>query len=69
VVAAPLFSVTKVYDAAFNIPVIGTAFANRISYVISPEGKILYAYSDSNAEKHIENTLAVVRNWHEEHKG
>ena len=67
--ADPSFSVTKVYDAAFNIPVIGTAFANRISYVISPEGKILYAYSDSNAEKHIENTLAVVRNWHEEHKG
>jgi hypothetical protein len=29
---------------------------------------ILYAYSDSNAEKHIENTLAVVRKWHEEHK-
>jgi peroxiredoxin len=44
------------------------AFANRISYVISPEGKILYAYSDSNAEKHIENTLAVVRKWRDEHK-
>jgi hypothetical protein len=42
---------------------VGAAFANRISYVISPEGKILYAYSDSNAEKHIENTLAVVRKW------
>src|ERR1700730_8941225 len=41
-------------------------WARRISYVISPEGKILYAYSDSNAEKHIENTLAVVRKWHEE---
>jgi hypothetical protein len=48
--------------------VITAAFANRISYVISPEGRILYAYSDSNAEKHIENTLAVVRKWREEHK-
>jgi len=66
--ADPSFSVIKAYDAAFNIPLVGTAFANRISYVISPEGKILYAYSDSNAEKHIENTLAVVRKWHEEHK-
>jgi len=35
--------------------------ANRISYVISPEGKSLYAYSDSNAERQIENTLVVVR--------
>src|ERR1700730_15699823 len=53
--ADPSFSVIKAYDAAFNIPLVGTAFANRISY---------YAYSDSNAEKHIENTLAVVRKWH-----
>ena len=67
--ADPSFSVIKAYDAALNIPLIGPAFANRISYVISPEGKIVYAYADSNAEKHIENTLAVVRKWHEEHKG
>jgi thioredoxin-dependent peroxiredoxin len=66
--ADPSLSVIKAYDAAFDIPVIGAFFANRISYVISPEGKILYAYSDSSAEKHIENTLAVVRKWHEEHK-
>ena len=66
--ADPSFSVIKAYDAAFNIPFIGAAFANRISYVISPDGTILYAYSDSNAEKHIENTLAVVRKWREEHQ-
>ena len=66
--ADPSFSVIKAYDAAFDIPVVGALFANRISYVISPEGKILYAYSDSSAEKHIENTLAVVKKWREEHK-
>ncbi|MGH2877980.1 MAG: peroxiredoxin [Solirubrobacteraceae bacterium] len=66
--ADPNFSVIEAYDAAFSIPLVGAAFANRISYVISPEGKILYAYSDSNAEKHIENTLTVVKKWHEEHK-
>jgi len=66
--ADPSLSVIEAYDAAFNIPVAGAAFANRISYVISPEGKIVYSYSDSNAEKHIENTLAVVRKWHAEHK-
>ncbi|MGA7386121.1 MAG: hypothetical protein WBW81_15930 [Methylocella sp.] len=46
----------------------GAAFANRISYVISPEGRILYAYSDFHAEKHIENTLAAVKKWREEHE-
>lgn len=64
--ADPKLSVIKAYDAAFNMP--GAAFANRISYVISPEGKILYAYADPNAEKHIENALAVVRKWRDENK-
>ncbi|MGQ0444172.1 MAG: peroxiredoxin, partial [Beijerinckiaceae bacterium] len=63
--ADPGFSVIKAYDAAFNVPLAGALFANRISYVISPEGMILYAYSDSGAEKHIENTLAAVRKWRE----
>jgi peroxiredoxin Q/BCP len=66
--ADPSFSVIKAYDAAFNIPLVGAAFANRISYVISPDGKILYAYSDSHAEKHIENTLAAVKKWRAEHR-
>jgi hypothetical protein len=30
-------SVIKAYDAAITIPLVGAAFANRISYVISPE--------------------------------
>ena len=66
--ADPSFSVIKAYDAAFNLPFVGAPFANRISYVISPDRKILYAYSDSDAEKHIKNTLAVIRKWREEHK-
>ena len=64
--ADPNLSVIKAYDAAFNLP--GAAFANRISYVISPDGKILYAYADRNAETHVENALAVVRKWHSEHQ-
>jgi thioredoxin-dependent peroxiredoxin len=64
--ADPKLSVIKAYDAAFKIP--GAAFANRISYVISPERKILYAYADPNAEKHIENALAVVSKWRDENK-
>jgi len=64
--ADPKLSIIKAYGAAYAMP--GMAFADRISYVISPEGKILYAYSNPEAEKHIENALAVVRKWHEEHR-
>ncbi len=42
--------------------------SDRISFVIAPEGKIIYAYEDRAPEKHIENTLAAVRHWREEHK-
>jgi len=66
--ADPKTSVIKAYDAAMNIPIVGGSYASRISYVISPEGRIIYAYSDAAAEKHIANTLAVVRKWGEEHK-
>jgi peroxiredoxin len=40
-----------------------SSYANRVSYVISPEGKIVYRYADMNPDKHVENTLAAVREW------
>jgi peroxiredoxin len=64
--ADPNLSVIRAYDAGLKIP--DAAFANRISYVISPEGKILYAYANPNAEKHIENALAAVSKWRDENK-
>jgi peroxiredoxin Q/BCP len=66
--ADPEFSVIKAYDAAFHVPVMGDAFANRISYVIAPDGKILSALSDAAAEPHVANALAVVRKWRDEQK-
>ena len=63
--ADPDFNVIKAYDAAFNVPVVGAMFANRISYVISPDGKILSVVEDSGATKHIQNALAVVKQWRE----
>jgi peroxiredoxin len=65
--ADPDFSVIKAYDAAFTVPVAGAVFANRISYVIAPDGKIIEAYSDSGAENHITNALAAVRKWRDAH--
>ncbi len=61
--ADPKFEVIKAYDASFSLPVAGPVFASRISYVISPEGKILSAVSDSGATKHIQNALETVEKW------
>jgi peroxiredoxin Q/BCP len=61
--ADPQFNVIKAYDASFSLPIAGSVFANRISYVISPEGKILSAVSDSGATKHIESALETVKKW------
>jgi len=61
--ADPDFKVINAYDAAFKVPVAGAMFANRISYVIAPDGKIISVVEDSGATKHIQNALAVVKKW------
>jgi peroxiredoxin len=62
--ADPDLSVINAYDAKFE----GRAMANRISYVISPEGKIISSFQDRDASKHIEVALGAVTKWREEHK-
>lgn len=66
--ADPKFEVIKAYDAAFSVPVAGPMFASRISYVISPEGKVLSVVEDSGATKHIQGALEAVRKWKESQK-
>jgi thioredoxin-dependent peroxiredoxin len=51
--------ITKAYDARLLI----TSYSNRTSYVIAPDGKIIYEYSALNPDKHVENTLAAVTRW------
>jgi thioredoxin-dependent peroxiredoxin len=60
VAADPDLKVIKAYDSAL-IRVGSVGIADRISYVIAPDGKIAYAYSDRNPDKHVENTLAAVK--------
>ena len=36
---------------------------NRTSYVIAPNGRIIYSYSDLNWANHVTNTLRAVREW------
>ena len=41
-------------------------YANRISYVIAPNGKIVYEYMSLNPMKHVEKTLGALRAWKKE---
>lgn len=52
--------ITKKYDAAMTI---GLEMADRISYVISPQGKVIYAYASGNPEEHVKRMLAAVEKW------
>ena len=36
-------------------------FANRLSYVISPDGKVAYYYQNLNPDKHVERMLNALR--------
>ncbi|KAF0812970.1 putative peroxiredoxin [Andreprevotia sp. IGB-42] len=47
------------YDAA--LPMMKTA--NRVSYVIAPDGTVLYEYTSLSPDKHVANTLQALRDW------
>ena len=57
-------SVIKSYDAAMMI---APDYANRISYVISPDHKVVYSYQSLNPSKHVERTLAALKDWEQTH--
>ena len=66
--ADPDGKVIHAYDAQMiKLGSLGPAMSSRISYVIAPDGHILYAYEDLSPAKHIANTLAVVRKWRKAH--
>jgi peroxiredoxin len=56
--------ISKAYDATLFM----TPYSSRTSYVISPEGKIIYAYSALDPDKHVANTLAAVQQWQAQQK-
>jgi len=59
-------AIMKEYDAVLARH---PAYANRTSYVIAPDGKVLYSYTNLDPSAHVANTMAVVRRWDKEHKG
>jgi peroxiredoxin len=52
--------VMRMYDA--NMTLMPNT-ADRISYVISPQGKVLYVYSSLNPDQHVANTLKALEEW------
>jgi len=60
VAADPDQSIMKAYDAVLTLM---PKYASRTSYVIAPDGKIIYSYSDLNPDEHVERTLAALRQW------
>lgn len=55
----------KSYDVGFKPD---AAMSNRTSYVIAPDGRILYAHSELDWKDHVKNTLAAVQAWKANHK-
>jgi peroxiredoxin Q/BCP len=58
--------ITKEYDAVLAQK---PEYANRTSYVIAPNGKVIYEYTSLDPDKHVANTMAAVEKWKAEHKG
>ncbi len=60
VAADPDQRIMKSYDAILTAK---PEYANRTSYVITPDNKIIYTYTDLQPDKHVENTLEALQKW------
>jgi peroxiredoxin Q/BCP len=56
--------ITKAYDAVLEKK---PEYANRTSYVIAPDGTILYTYTNLDPSDHVKNTMAAVEKWKAAH--
>lgn len=60
VASDPDLRVIKSYDAVMRTR---PNYANRITYVIAPSGKIVHHYQSLNPTRHVERTLEALRTW------
>ncbi len=63
VAADPESAIIKAYDAKLAM----LPMSGRISYVISPDDKILYEYSSMDPADHVNNTMKAVQDWRAKH--
>ncbi len=73
VAADPKGEVIKKYDVGLGIPGAGLVMkmdhpSNRTSFLIAPDGKVIYAYSANDPSKHVANLIAALKTWRETHK-
>ncbi len=64
-VASADAKVIEAYDVKMPL----MSMSNRTSFVIAPDGKILFAYSAYDPSGHVEKTLAAVKAWRASHGG
>jgi len=64
VAADPQSEIIKSYDAKMAV----LPYSDRISYVISPDDKILYTYSSLDPADHVNRTMKAVQDWRSTHK-
>ncbi|HEX3671550.1 MAG TPA: peroxiredoxin [Candidatus Cybelea sp.] len=57
-------TVMKEYDAVLAQH---PAYANRTSYVIAPDGTIIYTYTSLDPSLHVQNTLTALKAWKADH--
>jgi Peroxiredoxin len=64
VAADPSAKIAAQYDATLAVK---PGWSSRTSYVISPAGQIIHAYSDMKANDHVTETLGAVKAWRAQH--
>ena len=64
VLADPHRAVMKAYDAVL-IPLL--SYADRVSYVIAPDGTVLYSYTALDPDEHVANTMKALVAWRAGH--
>jgi peroxiredoxin len=57
--------IIRSYDASMPMK---STMANRVSYVIAPDGKVIYEYTSLSPDQHVANTLQALRDWNAKHK-
>lgn len=70
--AFPVATATPATIQAYDVRLQGkdgkdTGMTTRTSYVIAPDGKILYVYSNMDPTHHVENTMTAVKDWEAKH--
>ncbi len=64
VVADSNRAVMKAYDSVL-IPLM--SYADRTSYVITPDSKVLYSFTSLDPDQHVANTIQALAHWREAH--